>query len=157
VAEFEARLEALRTQLNVPGMAAAIAGTGEKGWARGFGQADVERAIPATPTTSFHLASLTKTFAAFIIMQLTEEGRLDLDQPVQDFGINLPEVRVRHLLTHTSDARPPGSAFRYNGDRYALLAGDPRRGGAAVQPAGFGADHPAPGPDRDRAQRAVPD
>lgn len=123
VAEFEARLEALRSRLRVPGMAAAIAGPGGTGWARGFGQADAERTVPATPTTSFHLASLTKTFAAFIIMQLVEEGRLDLDRPVADFGINLPQVRVRHLLTHTSDSLPPGSAYSYNGDRYALLSG----------------------------------
>lgn len=129
LAEFEARLEVLRTGLKVPGMAAAIAGPGGAGWARGFGQADAERTVPATPTTSFHLASLTKTFAAFIVMQLMEEGRLDLDRPVEDFGINLPQVRVRHLLTHTSDSRPPGSAYRYNGDRYALLSSVIERAG----------------------------
>jgi CubicO group peptidase (beta-lactamase class C family) len=121
--EFEARLEALRQELHIPGMSATIA-TGQRiAWARGFGRADVARGVPAADSTAYHLASLTKTFASTIVMQLVEAGQLDLESPVADFGIVLQSpgvVRVKHLLTHTSEG-DPGSAFRYNGDRFGLL------------------------------------
>jgi len=46
-------------------------------WAKGFGYADLENKVEAAPDTPYHLASVTKPFAA-IIMQLVEEGALDL-------------------------------------------------------------------------------
>lgn len=83
----------------------------------------MEDAVAAADSTSYQLASLTKTFASTIIMQLVEVGQLDLEAPVTDFGIVLPGsgvVKVKHLLTHTSEGAP-GSAFAYNGDRFGLL------------------------------------
>jgi CubicO group peptidase (beta-lactamase class C family) len=123
LAGFERKLESLRRELDIPGMSAAIA-TGQRiTWSRGFGKADLERGVPASDTTSYHLASLTKTFAATIVMQLVEAGKLDLDAPVSDFGIVLPSpgvIRVRHLFSHTSEG-DPGSVYRYNGDRFGRL------------------------------------
>ena len=102
-------------------MAAAIGCEGVVRWSSGFGSADVARGVPATPQTVFHVASLTKTFASIVLLQLIDEGRISLDDPVSDYGVHLEgDVSVRHLLSHTSDP-PPGSRFRYDGDRYALL------------------------------------
>ena len=123
VPEFEAQLESLRQELHIPGMSAAIAKGQRIAWARGFGLADLARAVPAADSTAYHLASLTKTFASTIVMQLVEAGTLSLEAPVADFGIVLPSpgvIRVKHLLTHTSEGIP-GSAFKYNGDRFGLL------------------------------------
>lgn len=113
----------LRHELRIPGMSAAIAKGQRITWARGFGYANVEDSLPATDSTAYHLASLTKTFASTIVMELVETGQLNLEAPVADFGIVLPssgEVRVKHLLTHTSEG-DPGSHFAYNGDRFGLL------------------------------------
>src|SRR5258708_7032044 len=66
VQELEGRLEQIRKDLKAPGMAAAISKDQQIVWAKGFGLADVENNIAASPTTTFHLASLTKTFCSTI-------------------------------------------------------------------------------------------
>jgi len=122
--EFEAKLDYLRQEMKIPGMSAAVVKDGQLVWARGLGYADVENHVPATPETPYHLASVTKTFAAVIIMQLVQEGKLSLDDPVSRYGVNLPEgdkVLVRHLMSHTSEGTP-GQRFQYNGFRYGQLS-----------------------------------
>jgi CubicO group peptidase (beta-lactamase class C family) len=53
-------------------------------FAEGFGYADLETRIPATADIPFNIASLSKTFAAAILMKLVEDGRLDLDAAMAD-------------------------------------------------------------------------
>jgi CubicO group peptidase (beta-lactamase class C family) len=121
---LETELEDLRQEMKIPGMSAAVVKDGELVWARGFGYADIEHQIPATPETPYHLASVTKTFAAVVIMQLVQEGKLSLDDPVSRYGVSLPEgdaVLVRHLMSHTSEGTP-GARYQYNGARYGLLS-----------------------------------
>jgi CubicO group peptidase (beta-lactamase class C family) len=120
---FEAQLDSIRVALQIPGMAAAIVKDDEIVWSMGFGYADAEEGRPARPTTPIHLASLTKPFAAAIVMQLVEEGAVDLDDPVSDYGVSLEAdgvIRVRHLLTHTSEG-VPGSQYPYSGDWFGRL------------------------------------
>jgi CubicO group peptidase (beta-lactamase class C family) len=120
---FEASLDDIRVALRIPGLAAAIAQGGDIVWARGFGMADVEHGRPATDTTSFYVASVTKPVAAIVLMQLVEEGLVDLDDPISDYGVQLEAngvVTVRNVFNHTSEG-VPGTVFRYNGGRYASL------------------------------------
>jgi CubicO group peptidase (beta-lactamase class C family) len=64
---------------------------------------------------------LTKPYAATVILQLVQEGKVSLDDPASKYGIALSSaVLVRHLLSHTSEGTP-GSTYIYNGDRYSLL------------------------------------
>jgi CubicO group peptidase (beta-lactamase class C family) len=58
-------------------------------WSEGFGYADIENQLKASPDTSYYLASLTKTFASTVILQLVEQGKLDLDAPISTFGIRI--------------------------------------------------------------------
>jgi CubicO group peptidase (beta-lactamase class C family) len=121
--EFDSRLEELRTASHIPAISVAVAEDRKIIWSRGFGSADFGRGVLASDTTVYHLASLTKPFAATILLQLVEEGRVSLDDPVSNYGIVLPSsgvIRVRHLLSHTSSGIP-GTTFRYDGDRFALL------------------------------------
>ena len=123
IAQFERELEALRQELQIPGLSAAIVQDQEVIWTKGFGYADLENQIEATPDTPYRLASVTKPIAATLIMQLVEEGALGLDDAVSKYGVR-PEsngvVRVHHLLTHTSEGIP-GTRHNYDGGRYALL------------------------------------
>ena len=123
IARLETLLESLRQDLKIPAYSAAIVKDQKVIWAKGFGYADVENKIPATEHTAYHLASLTKTFASTILMQLVQEGKVKLDDPVSKYGITLESngvIRVRHLLSHTSEGNP-GEQYRYNGNRFSEL------------------------------------
>lgn len=121
--EFESQLDRIRTQLSIPGMSAIVMLRDSIVYEGSLGVADIASQRPVTQLTQFHLASLTKTFASTIVLQLVEQGLVNLDDPVSKYGITLTSpgvIRVRHLMSHTSEG-VPGEEFRYNGDRYALL------------------------------------
>ena len=123
IARLETLLESLRQELKIPAYSAAIVKDQKVIWAKGFGYADVENKIPATEHTPYHLASLTKTFASTILMQLVQDGKIKLDDPVSKYGITLESdgvITVRHLFSHTSEGNP-GEQYRYNGNRFAEL------------------------------------
>src|ERR1044071_6990901 len=123
LAHLEMLLENLRQELKIPALSTAIVKDQKVVWAKGFGYTDVENKIPATEHTSYQLASLTKTFASTILMQLVQEGKINLDDPVSKYGIALESngvIRVKHLFSHTSEGNP-GEQYRYNGNRFAEL------------------------------------
>ena len=123
LAELESRLERTYEWLHLPGLAAGIVRGGKLRWFKGYGFANLEERVPVTRNTPFHLASLTKTFASTILMRLVEQGKLDLDTPVSEFGIAVESpgtVTVRHLFSHTSRGNP-GERYSYDGARFGLL------------------------------------
>lgn len=98
-------------QDGVPGAAAALVVQGAVVDARGFGWADVARRVRATRETVFEAASISKVVTAFVVMRLVEEGRLDLDAPIERAlgGFVLPGgafdargVTARRILSHTA-------------------------------------------------------
>jgi CubicO group peptidase (beta-lactamase class C family) len=121
---FERDVEQLRRTLGIPGMSAAIVKDQKVLWLRGFGFADLENRVPATPDTLYHVASVTKTFGSTLALQLVEQGELSLDEPVAPYSpsrysgeITDPRVQIRHILSHTSEGTP-GERFAYNGNLY---------------------------------------
>jgi CubicO group peptidase (beta-lactamase class C family) len=120
---LETELGSIHQRLRLPGLSVGIVEDGALSWFHGFGYADVAKETPVTKDTPYNLASLTKTFASTIVMQLVEQGRLDLDSPASEFGIRLDSpgtITVRHLLSHTSDGMP-GEEYNYNGSRFSLI------------------------------------
>jgi CubicO group peptidase (beta-lactamase class C family) len=120
LAEFSAHLEQLRVAGHIHSMSAVIAKDQAIAWSGSFGEPG---ARPVGDTTVFHLASLTKPFASTVILQLVDEGKVSLDDPVSKYGVNLSgagTIRVRHLMSHTSEG-VPGSTYSYNGNRFSLL------------------------------------
>jgi CubicO group peptidase (beta-lactamase class C family) len=123
LAQFEGYLAHLQRELAIPGMSVAVLKDQELIWAKGFGYADVEARRQAAPDTPYEIASLTKTLSSTILLQLVEQGRVNLDDPVSKYGVYIKSpgvIRVKHLLGHTSEW-VPGSVFLYNGGRYAYL------------------------------------
>jgi CubicO group peptidase (beta-lactamase class C family) len=119
---FEKQVDDLRARLKIPGLSAVILKDQKVVWIKGFGFADLENKIPATPETLFHLASVTKTFAATLVMQLVEQDKLDLDEPMSHYSTDFKDdsVKIKHLLSHTSSGTP-GERFQYDGNRYDYL------------------------------------
>jgi CubicO group peptidase (beta-lactamase class C family) len=93
----------------VPGAAVVVIKNGRVAWIRGYGLAELETNTPVTERTNFRLASLTKAFTAMAIMLLVNDRRLRLDDRVRDILPGFPaygrDIRIRHLLTHTSGLR----------------------------------------------------
>jgi hypothetical protein len=91
---------------HVPGMSVAVVRNGQIILARGYGLANVELAVPATPDTVYELASVTKQFTATAVMMLVAEGRIGLDDKISRYLDHLPsawdDVRIRQLLSHAS-------------------------------------------------------
>ncbi len=123
IEDLEKRLDELREELKIPAISAGIVKEGKLVWSRGFGYADLGAKIPATPHTPYHLASLTKTFASTIVLQLVEEGRVSLEDPVFKYAVDLQSegvIRVKHIFSHTSEG-VPGERYSYDGDRFGRL------------------------------------
>ncbi len=99
-----------------PGVAVAIVQDGKISYKNGFGMANLEYDIPITPTSVFHIASISKQFTAFSILLLEEEGKLSLDDDIRKYIPEVPDfgttITLRHLANHTSGLR----------DHWSLLA-----------------------------------
>jgi CubicO group peptidase (beta-lactamase class C family) len=111
LAKLDAEVPGWLKQINVPGAAVAVIQDGVVTATRGYGLANVEKQIPVTPTTCFNVASISKTIAAWGVMRLVEQGKLDLDAPVETYLTrwHLPDtkfdergVTIRRLLSHTA-------------------------------------------------------
>jgi len=108
---FSAWLDGQLEIRGLPGVVVGVVAGDDLVWARGFGHADIEADRPMETDTRFRMASHSKLFTATAIMQLREEGRLRLDDPVTDYlpwftfraaAPDDPPVTIEHLLTHSS-------------------------------------------------------
>lgn len=96
---------------NVPGIAIAVISEREIAWTQGIGFANIAEKQKVTADTVFNVGSVSKCVASWGIIQLVEQGKVDLDSPIEDFvtGWKLPEsefdskdVTLRRLLSHTA-------------------------------------------------------
>src|SRR5262249_51500818 len=86
---------------------ALVADGGSVVWKRGSGLANMEWNIANTPDTKFRLGSISKQFTATLILQLVEEGKLDLQAPISRYLPDYPatngdRITTHQLLNHTS-------------------------------------------------------
>lgn len=109
VQAVEAAISATMSAERIPGLSVAVVTRSELRFAAGFGQADLENAVPATAETVYRLASVSKPITAVAALQLAEQGKLDLDAPVQKYVPSFPQkpwpVTTRALLGHLAGIR----------------------------------------------------
>ena len=96
-------------QKQLPAFSISIIDGSRVVWSEGFGYQDAEKKVLATKNTVYRVGSVSKLFTDIAVMQLVEQGKLDLDTPVQDYlpqfqPSNPHDVRLtlRQLMTHRS-------------------------------------------------------
>lgn len=94
---------------NTPGAAVAIVKDGVIIYKKGYGIANLEYDIPITPTSIFHIASISKQFTVFSLLLLEKQGKLSLDDDIRKYIPEVPDfgktITLKHLASHTSGLR----------------------------------------------------
>ena len=117
----------LRAQMDrykFPGAVVAIVKDGAVLYAAGYGHANIEKDLPVDPATSlFRIASTTKLFTWTAVMQLVEQGKLDLDTDINTYlkNVKIPStfpqpITLRHLMTHTAGFEEGGVGYELSMD-----------------------------------------
>jgi D-alanyl-D-alanine carboxypeptidase len=141
IREIDAFVQRHIRERGAPGLTLGLADRNGVIAVRTYGHTDVKTGRPVAPDDLFEIGSITKSFVGLCLLQLREEGKLDLDRPIREY---LPWLRiessyapitVHHLLTHTSGlpnplslppaplwtAHAPGEHFHYCNVGYEIL------------------------------------
>jgi CubicO group peptidase (beta-lactamase class C family) len=126
------QLEALRSATGVPSLAVAVALDQRIVFSDAVGYADLESLAPARPSTVYGIGSISKVMTVVAVMQLVEQDKVGLDDPIQRYVPSFPDrgpdespdrgkpITIWNLLTHTSGIRHyapddfPGEAWSQN-------------------------------------------
>jgi len=104
------RFDSVMAANNIPGLSVAVSIDGQVVWSEGFGYANIETGTPVTSTTKFRIGSVSKPLSAVAMGILVDQGKLDLDLPVQHYVPSFPEkakgtVTSRQLGGHIAGVR----------------------------------------------------
>jgi len=108
---FSAWMEGQIAYRGLPGIEVGVVSDQQLVWSKGFGFANIKAKLPMTATTKFRMASNSKLFTAIAIMQLREQGKLGLDDPVVKYlswfkakpaGDDDGPITIEQLLSHSS-------------------------------------------------------
>jgi serine beta-lactamase-like protein LACTB, mitochondrial len=107
--QIESAVGRFMAATSAPGISVAIVEDAQPVWSAGFGMADLENFVPATPQTLFRLGSISKPLTAVAALELWERGKLDLDAPVQRYCPRFPQkddpITTREVLGHLGGIR----------------------------------------------------
>jgi len=117
---FDKQLEEEHLRDTVGSLSAIVFVGNEIAWSRAFGKADNEKGIDAGVSTVYRIGSISKTFTAYLMMLLVQDGAIGLDESVAKYlpeikqlkwkeGSDTSEITFRELASHTGGlAREPG-------------------------------------------------
>ncbi len=123
--EDEARIDAVfegMDSTHMPGCALGVMEAGSPSYLKGYGMANLEYDIPITPSSVFHVASVSKQFTAFAVSLLAAEGKVSWEDDIREYVPEVPEfeetITLRHLANHTSGIRDQWSLLSMAGWRF---------------------------------------
>ena len=111
VSEIEEQIPQLLQDFSIPGAAIALIEDGEVVLQKGYGFADLEKGVKVSPKTGFNVGSISKSVAAWGIMKLVHEGKIELDAPAEKYltrwhfptsEFDSDGVTIKRLLSHTA-------------------------------------------------------
>jgi len=97
---------------DITGLSIALIDDQQVIWQKGFGYADLENKLPATPETVYRAGSIAKIFTAAATMQLAEQGKLDIDQPL---AAALPEFSIKTRFPKAGPVTPRNVMTHHSG------------------------------------------
>lgn len=122
IEQARAMVRELVAEQNIPGFSIAVGLHGQVLWSEGFGFANLEHRVPVTTLTKFRIGSVSKPVTATAMGILMQEGRLDLDAPVQRYVPSFPEKRyqltVRQVAGHIAGIRHYRGDENFSARRY---------------------------------------
>ncbi|HWR72054.1 MAG TPA: serine hydrolase domain-containing protein, partial [Nitrospirota bacterium] len=107
-------------KFDVTGLSIALVDDQRVVWAEGFGYADKANKVPATPETVYRVGSISKLFTVTAAMQLAEQGRFDIDKPLQTY---LPEFSIKSRFPDAGPITPRSIMTHHSGLPSDLIQG----------------------------------
>lgn len=108
-AQLQTAISRFMAANSIPGVSVAVVENGAEEWSAGFGTADLENFVPTTSHTLYRLASISKSITATAALLLWQQGKLDLDTPIQKYCPTFPQkdapITTRELLGHLGGIR----------------------------------------------------
>lgn len=117
--------EVMREQA-IPGVVALVRSPSRGNWSATFGTADVDKQVPMSLSDSFRIGSNTKTVTSTVILQLAQEGKLKLDDPISKFIPNVPNGE-NITITQLSEMRSGLFSYTFDPGFNATLDNDPQK------------------------------
>lgn len=125
---FEGDVERYARLLGLPAYALGVAEGDRLLFFKSAGYADSAGKVAITKDHIFEIASITKSLTSIALQQLEQAGKLSLNDPVDKYPNRLftkerwnAQTTLAHLVSHTSESTPPGSAFVYNGSKFNIV------------------------------------
>ena len=109
--DLDQKIPEVLSEFSIPGAAVLIIEDGEIAHKKGYGFANLENGTAITEKTGFNIGSISKTVAAWGVMKLVQEGKIDLDTPVENYltrwqfpksEFDSEKITMRRLLSHTA-------------------------------------------------------
>ncbi|SFO52128.1 CubicO group peptidase, beta-lactamase class C family [Chitinophaga sp. YR627] len=126
--DFRTEVDQYAQWLNLPTLAVGIARGDSLIFFHSIGSAATDTNVPITPDHMFGIASLTKSFTSVVMQELEEKGSFALTDPVDKFPNKYftkdrwtRQTTLAHILSQTSESRPEGTNFIYNGGKYNVV------------------------------------
>ncbi len=108
-AQAMAYLTEIWRSIGTPGISVAVAHKGQLVFSQSVGFADLDNMVPASGSTVYNIGSVSKALTAVAVMQLVEQGKVRLDDPIQMYVPSFPDkgspITIRHIMTQTSGIR----------------------------------------------------
>ncbi|MFI9742133.1 serine hydrolase domain-containing protein [Streptomyces sp. NPDC052494] len=140
-AELDKAIQDVMKDAGVPGVIVGLSAPGKGLYLRSFGEADTATGAPMSPGLYMRIGSETKTFTVTAMLELVDEGKVGLDDPISDYVAGVPngdKITLRHLAGMRS------GLFNYTGDEdfYKALTSDPHRTFTPQQVLDYSFKHP---------------
>src|SRR5690606_31282457 len=124
-ARAQQRVDAVFARFDHTDSPGCVVGVSERGRVlleRAYGMSDLQHRLALSPRSIFHVASISKQFAAISVALLAEDGKLSLDDDIRRYVPEVPDhgarITLRHLMHHTSGLRDPWQLLGWAGWRF---------------------------------------